>query len=117
MSGTFAYDGYIYQTNISLYLSMKAIKNREGLYSILIEVRKPSIKKRSITDYSVDLIVICTLKTDIICNIYEIKGGSINEKHFKSIEDNLNKCQQDAENYIKFEIKGFEKCIVTYKKY
>lgn len=94
MSGTFGYDGYIYQTNVALYLLLDKIASGSGLEKIILEVRKVNQEDRRKHDFTVDLLIYYSNNgEEKRCDIVEIKGGRQSEVKLDEIIANLDQCE------------------------
>lgn len=94
MSGTFGYDGYIYQTNVALYLLLEKIASGSGLEKIVLEVRKVNQEDRRKHDFIVDLLLYYSNNSeDKRCDIVEVKGGRQSEVKLDEILNNLDECE------------------------
>lgn len=90
MSGTYGYDGYIYQANVSLYLILQKLKNQEGLSKFILELRKPNQADARKDDFTIDLIILYSNEdTEPKCDAVEIKGGKESELDLLDIKTNL----------------------------
>jgi len=94
MSGTFGYDGYIYQTNVALYLLLEKIASGSGLEKIVLEARKVNQDDRRKHDFTVDLLLYYSKNSeDKRCDIVEVKGGRQSEVKLDEILKNLDECE------------------------
>ena len=90
MSGTYGYDGYIYQTNVICYLIIDELIDKNGsLSSFFLEVRKKDRNNARKNDFNVDLILVADNDINAM-KVFEIKGGKeakVNKiiKNFKRI--------------------------------